>query len=96
MNIIWSRRARIGLEKVINYLKEVWTENEVLNLERRLEAIFNQLKKQPEMFPTTSRKANLRKAVVDKNNYLIYRWDPADERIIVIIFRGTRQKPIHL
>lgn len=82
MNVIWSRRALKGLEKVISHLREVWTEKEVLNLERSIEKILNQLKRQPQMFPATSRKPNLRKAVVDKNNYLIYQWEPGKKELL--------------
>lgn len=47
------------------------------------------------MFPQTENFNNVHKALVDKNNYIIYRIRPKKELIEIINFRGTKQKPIN-
>lgn len=36
VKIIWTRQAVKGLDRVIGYLEEEWTEKELLNLEENI------------------------------------------------------------
>lgn len=90
----WTPQAKKGLDKVIDYLEREWTEKEIYNLEVKIEQLIKHIEKNPRIFPATQKHQNLRKALVDKNNYIIYRVRPEKDVIEIIHFRGTRQKPI--
>ena len=93
--VVWTRQAVIGLEKVIEYLEKEWSSKEIIGLTLRIDRLIKQLQNQPELFKNSFKYKKLRKAVIDKNNYLIYKWLPAEDKIVVINFRGTKQRPIY-
>ncbi len=94
LKIVWTTQAEKGLERVINYLENNWTSKEILNLERNIEEFIKRIAKYPKIYPATSKYKNLRKGLVDKNNYIIYRIKPRNKVIEIVNFRGTKQKPI--
>lgn len=67
---------------------------EILKLEYNLNGLLNRISKYPKMCPPTGKFNNVRKGLVDKNNYIIYRIIPHKRIIEIINFRGTKQKPI--
>jgi len=73
LEIVWTPQAEKGLNKVIAYLEKEWTEMEILNLEINLRNFLAHIIKHPEMYPETEMHKNVRKGLVDKNNYIIYR-----------------------
>ena len=93
--VVWTRQAVRGLEKVIKYLEKQWTAKEIISLNLRIDRLTKQLQNQPELFKSSFKYKKLRKAVIDKNNYLIYKWIPAEDKIIIINFRGTRQRSVY-
>ncbi|MBS9464407.1 type II toxin-antitoxin system RelE/ParE family toxin [Flagellimonas sp. 389] len=94
LNIIWTPQADKGLQNVLDYLEEEWTEREILNLEQRLKEFLERISKYPKICPPTGKYKNVRKGLVDKNNYIIYRTKPRKGVIELINFRGTKQKPL--
>jgi plasmid stabilization system protein ParE len=94
LEIVWTPQAEKGLNKVLAYLEEEWTEMEILQLENNLRNFLAYIIKYHEMFPETEMYKNVRKGLVDKNNYIIYRVNFGKGTIVLINFRGTKQKPI--
>ncbi|PJB13491.1 MAG: hypothetical protein CO119_01300 [Flavobacteriales bacterium CG_4_9_14_3_um_filter_40_17] len=94
LKIVWTPQGERGLDKVIEYLEEEWTINEILNLEQNLKDLLGRISKYPKICPATGQYKNVHKGLVDKNNYIIYRIQPKKELIEIINFRGTKQKPI--
>ncbi len=94
LEIVWTTRAELGLETVINYLEQEWTVNEILQLEQRIEELLIRISKYPRICPATGKYKNLHKGLVDKNNYIIYRIKPKKKVIEIINFRGTKQQPV--
>jgi hypothetical protein len=66
-----------------------------LQLEKKVNQILKQIVINPELFPKSGIQTSLYKAIVDKNNYLVYRINLKKSTIEIIIFRGTKQKPKH-
>lgn len=91
--IKWTKQANKGLESVINYLEEYWTVKEILNLEVNINKVISQIIIFPDLFSKSETYKNLHKALVDKNNYLVYRVNFDKQIIAIINFRGTKQKP---
>lgn len=89
----WTPQAEKGLEKVIDYLEKDWTIKEILNLEEKIIQIIGQINQNPDLFPKSEKYKNLHKALVDNNNYLVYRVNNKTKTIEIINFRGTKQKP---
>ncbi len=94
LKIIWTPQAEKGLQNVLDYLEEEWTEKEILNLEQRLKDFLERISKYPEICLPTEKYKNVRKGLIDKNNYIIYRIKPRKGVIELINFRGTKQKPL--
>jgi len=92
--IKWTPQANRGLDKVIEYLEEEWTANEILNLEQNLQDLLTRISKYPKICPPTGKHKNVHKGLVDKNNYIIYRIQFEKGFIEIINFRGTKQKDI--
>lgn len=93
LKIVWTSQAKIGLEKVLNYLEKEWTTKEILKLEDNLQYFLNLIQRHPELFPSSTKSKDLRKGLIDKNNYIIYRLHDQENLIEIINFRGTRQNP---
>jgi hypothetical protein len=64
-----------------------------LQLQENIIQVTNQISHFPDLFPKSETYNNLRKALVDKNNYLVYRINYKKACIEIINFRGTKQKP---
>lgn len=94
LEIFWTARAEKGLQKVVDYLEEEWTVNEILNLEKKLDELLERISKYPEICPRTSQYKRVYKGLIDKNNYIIYKVNPRKKTIDIINYRGTKQKPI--
>ena len=93
LTIKWTLQAEKGLDKVLNYLEEYWTIKEIHNLEAAVKRLLIQISLNPELFPTSETYDDLRKDLVDKNDYLVYRYNEKKQVIEIINFRGTKQKP---
>lgn len=95
LKIIWTSQAVNGFNKVVDYLEENWTVKEILNLEKSIEQVINQIRINPEQFSTSIKKKFLHKAIIDKNNYLVYKLNKESRTVEIINFRGTKQKHKH-
>jgi plasmid stabilization system protein ParE len=95
LKLIWTSQAIKGFDKVIDYLEANWTAKEILNLENKIKQVINQISLNPEQFPKSIKSESLYKAIVDKNNYLIYKIDKQSNCIEIINFGGTKQKRKH-
>jgi len=94
LKIVWTPQAEKGLDAVIDYLEKEWTVKEILQLKQVLQEFLERISKYPKICPATEKYNNVRKGLVDKNNYIIYRIKPKKTIIEIINFRGTRQEPI--
>jgi len=64
-----------------------------LQLEKKIKQITKQVSLNPEQFSKSETHKNLHKAIVDKNNCLVYRINTNKKVIEIVNFRGTKQKP---
>lgn len=93
LEIKWTPQADNGLERVIKYLEAEWTVTEILQLEKKIKQITKQISLNPELFPKSETYKKLYKAIVDKNNYVVYRVNTKKGAAEIVNFRGTKQKP---
>jgi plasmid stabilization system protein ParE len=93
LTVKWTLQAEKGLGKVIEYLEKEWTVKEILQLEKNINQVIHQIGLNPELYPKSEKNKQLRKIVVDKNNYLVYKLNKKSKTLEIINFRGTKQKP---
>nr|WP_315153052.1 type II toxin-antitoxin system RelE/ParE family toxin [uncultured Flavobacterium sp.] len=93
--IKWTPQAEKGLDSVLFYLEQFWTIKEILQLEKNIKQVTSLIILYPELFPKSATHPLLHKAIIDKNNYLVYRINTKMRRIEIVNFRGTKQKPKH-
>ena len=53
--IIWSARAKTTYFNVLDYLKENWTRQELVQFNQRSQVIIKALRKNPAIFPVSSK-----------------------------------------
>ena len=93
--IKWTPQAEKGLDSVLLYLEQFWSIKEILQLEENIKQVTSLIILYPELFPKSEAHPLLHKAIIDKNNYLVYRINAKMRRIEIVNFRGTKQKPKH-
>lgn len=92
LTIEWSSEANLGLEHVLDYLEIKWTILEILNLEHKIDGKLKQISEYPLSCPAAATNPSLRKAVIDKNNFIIYRVNSAENLIHILSFDSTRRE----
>ena len=96
MQIIWSAKAKISYFKVLDYLKNHWSQTELDQFNRRTEIVLQAIRRNPEIFPVAQKYRNIRKAMIDKNNSCFYTVDRYQHHIFLLTFFDNRQNPERL
>jgi plasmid stabilization system protein ParE len=92
--IVWTKQALKGYDKIINYLEENWSEKEILNFINDTDQFFETLVLQPEILQKSNKQKNLYRGPINRLTILIYRVKPLKKQIVLIAIRGARQKPL--
>jgi plasmid stabilization system protein ParE len=93
LGVKWTLQAEKGLDSVLFYLEKFWSIKEILQLEEKIKQVTSIIIHYPELFPKSKTNQGLHKAIIDKNNYLVYRINTRTKQIEIVNFRGTKQKP---
>ncbi len=93
LEIIWSARARITYFSVLDYLNENWTKKELVDFSQRTIVTLDAIRKNPGLFPVSSKNKEIRKALIDKNNLFFYKVDSDSKKIFLLTFFDCRQDP---
>jgi plasmid stabilization system protein ParE len=89
--IRWTIHALSELSDTIKYLKENWTEKELIQFANAVDNTVEIISRHPEIYPVSNKKRKIRKAVVDKNNTIYYR--VVRDSIQILAVFGTKQDP---
>ena len=68
----WTEEAVNNLEGIIDYLKQNWTQREVVNFKLKLSKQLELIVQNPFMFPQSENQSRLRKAVLSKQTSIFY------------------------
>ena len=93
IDVIWSAKARITYFRVLEYLEKNWTKREIIIFSKKTDAIIRAIQKNPEIFASSSKHDNIRKALIDKNNSLFYAMDKKHKKVLILTFFDNRQNP---
>ncbi len=89
--VLWSKRAYNNLANIISYLEENWTEKEITKLSQKLDRCISIIERNPEAFPASHTKPELRRVVITKQNILYYKIDRNIIKLVNIF--DTRRNP---
>lgn len=70
--LMWSARALSDLKNIIDYLTENWTQRELQNFAHKLDKRLNIISDNPNLFPRTTKRKNIRKSVLTKHIVIYY------------------------
>ena len=89
MKLIWTDNAINNLETILSYLDLNWSEKVRKNFIAKLDNKIEQIKKFPESGIKTNAKTDLKKILITKHCYLVYK--VKKNKILLINFKDTRQ-----
>jgi plasmid stabilization system protein ParE len=93
LEIVWTKRAITGFDRIINYLQEHWTDKEIRNFIRQSQEFFDLLKQYPELLEKTAKHKYVHRGPINKHTILTYRIKPRKKQIELINIRLSKQKP---
>ena len=93
IDVISSAKARITYFRILEYLEKNWTKREIIIFSKKTDAIIRAIQKNPEIFASSSKHDNIRKALIDKNNSLFYAMDKKHKKVFILTFFDNRQNP---
>ena len=91
--VLWSKESKIQFDRIVNYLKEKWTEKEVKKFILQLKSFEHIVKVFPEIYAESGKKMGFRRAVLSKHNSVIYKVDKEKSLIRVYTIFDNRQHP---
>ena len=91
MNVRFSKLSVFKLEKLLDYLKEEWSEESKNKFLKRLDTKIKSIQKNPEAFPSSILESKLRKCVVTKQTIVLY--EIHDDSIFIVSVIDSRQDP---
>lgn len=91
--IKWSDEAKKTFDKNINYLQQEWTDREIRNFITQTNNIIAKIASQPEMYATSAKSGNTRKAQINKYIVLYYSYYSSENKIILLSFWHNKQDP---
>jgi len=92
--IVWTKRAAKGYDRIINYLDENWSEREIRNFITDSDKFFDTLSLHPDMLQKTNKHKHIHRGPINRLTILTYRVKPINKQIVLINIRGARQKPL--
>ena len=94
LEIVWTKRAQTGYDKIIDYLETHFSDMEVQRFVRQSNEFFNLLSQYPELLESTKKHNYLHRGPINKYTILTYRIKPRKKQIELINIRSARQKPL--
>ena len=91
--IVWTKQAVKGYDKIINYLEENWSQKEVSDFVKEADLFFETLMVHPEILQKTRYK-NVYRGPINRLTIITYRIKPIKKHIELISIRGARQRPL--
>jgi len=91
VTVYWSDQAKKTYASNIDYLKDVWTEKELKKFILRSEYVVLNIEDNPKFYSTSNKSKNIRKAVVNKQITLYYRYYPVKKMVVLLSFWNTYQ-----
>jgi len=92
--IIWTKRAAKGYDRIVNYLNDNFSEREIIDFVADTDRFFETLSTHPEILQKTNKRKYIYRGPINKLTILTYQIKPINRQIVLINIRGARQKPL--
>lgn len=89
--VIWSDEALENLRNIIYYLETAWTDRELQQFSRKLEARINLIQDRPLLFPLSLIRKNVHRWVLSKQTTIYYLVEK--KQIVILSLFDNRQDP---
>ena len=89
--ISWSDQAKKTYAGNIEYLIDAWSEKEVKKFVLRSQYVVLNIEGNPKLYSVSNKRKNIRKAVVNKQITLYYRYFPTKKMVVLLSFWNTLQ-----
>jgi len=90
----WTPKALQTFDDNITYLKENWTEKEIIHFVTLTDEKITNLSHHPRIgSPRNAKHPNIRFTLVHKRIALIYRFKPRKNEVVLLLFWNTYQNP---
>ena len=90
-NVVWSPQAVYNFNGILIYLLENWTLEIALNYESNVYDLINTIVRNPFIGTASEKYAGLRKFLITKHSFLIYRI--LEDHLEIVDIFDTRQDP---
>jgi plasmid stabilization system protein ParE len=94
--VLWTATGKKSFDQIILWLKENWSDKEVVRFVTKTEHLINNLELHPETCRPSLKRKNVRIAILDKHTQLIYHYDKKLSIITILLFWGMKQNPSKL
>ena len=88
----WSDESIKNLEDILDDIKFKWSDKEVNNFKRKLNHLLDLIIQNPYIFPASTIKKSLRKAVLSKQTTIFYK---VNENVVYITYLHINKKDIN-
>lgn len=87
----WTNQAEIDLIEILDHLKLKWTQKEVVNFKSKLKHQIELIKQNPNLFPKSEIKQDLKKAVLSPQTIIFYK--VSKQTIYIVHLFVTKKSP---
>ena len=94
--VAWTDHALDELNQTFQYLELNFSEKEIDYLAKTIESVLRNTSQHPKLYPESTQRAEVRRAVVTKHNTLYYRINKRHSRIEILSFFMNRESPDNL
>ncbi|WP_083985271.1 type II toxin-antitoxin system RelE/ParE family toxin [Geofilum rubicundum] len=94
LEIVWSKRAENGYDKILRHLEEEWTEREIRNFINETRQFLSLLEKNPHLLEPSQVRKNIYRGPMNRLTIVTYRVKPRIKLIELLNVRSSRQRPL--
>lgn len=94
--ILWTDCAKISFNKIVEYLRQEWTEKEVQKFIEAAKKMLSTLKQYPEICRPSLKRKNVRIGILNKHTQIIYHFKPGKKQLEILLFWNFKQNPAKL
>lgn len=94
--ILWTDSAKHTFNKIVEYLREEWTEKEAQKFIDAATKMLSTLKRYPEICRPSLKRKNVRIGILNKHTQIIYHFKPGKKQLKILLFWNFKQNPSKL
>ncbi len=93
MKIVWTPKAKIGFNAVLDYLSVTWSNKEVENFIFKTENVVRAISANPYIFRESYKRKNVHVGLLTKHNSVFYLIKKRKQEIVILMVWDNRQNP---